>query len=152
MLYILLALAAFIALLVIRGLMFKPLPEASNQAQPETFDEAKAVSHLQALIRCKTVSYRDKTLEDNAEFDKLEKLLPELFPHVNKVCAFHKLSDRSLLFHWQGKAHDKPGVLMAHYDVVPVNEENWEKPPFAAILEDGVSIVVFRQLEITDLK
>lgn len=27
---------------------------------------------------------------------------------------------------------------MAHYDVVPVEEENWEKPPFSAVVEDGV--------------
>ncbi|MBQ2701105.1 MAG: M20 family peptidase [Clostridia bacterium] len=138
MLYVLLGIAAFIGVLLVRGAAFKPLAEASNESAPETFDEQKAVSHLQALIRCKTVSYRDKSLEDDGEFEKLEKLLPDLFPHVYQVCTFMKLGERSLLFRWQGENHEKPGVLMAHYDVVPVNEAAWSKPAFEALIEEGV--------------
>ena len=48
------------------------------------------------------------------------------------------MPDRGLLFTWEGKQHSEPSVLMAHYDVVPVDEAGWSKPPFEAILEDGV--------------
>ena len=79
------ALAVFIAVLLIRAAAFKPQKEEPVAAQPEQFDREKAVRDLQALIRCKTVSYRDRALEDDDEFDKLYALLPELFPNVYKT-------------------------------------------------------------------
>lgn len=132
------ALIVFIAVLVMRTTTFKPEPEEPIAATEEDFDGDKVVRDLQALIRCKTVSYRDQSLEEDAEFAKLEALLPQLFPHVHRVCAFIKPGPRSLLFHWKGKSAAAPGVLMAHYDVVPVNEEAWEKPAFDGLIENGV--------------
>ena len=128
----------FLAVLVIRALMFQPIPQPKLDAEPTHFEKDAAVSALQQLVRCKTVSNVDPSLEDDAEFEKLIHLLPELYPDILKVCTFTRFPDRGLLFHWKGKAHDKPSVMMAHYDVVPVVEEMWEKPPFAGILEDGV--------------
>ena len=76
-LYIILAaLVVFIAVLLIRAAAFRPQKEEPVVAEPEQFDREKAVRDLQALIRCKTVSYRDRALEDDAEFDKLYALLP----------------------------------------------------------------------------
>ena len=77
---ILAALAAFVAVLIVRTLRFTPLPDAPASDAPVDVDADKAVRDLQALIRCKTVSYRDKSLEDDNEFACLEALLPEMFP------------------------------------------------------------------------
>lgn len=132
------AIAAFIAVLLIRTLNFRPLPEPSPEKTEEQFDEEKAIRHLQALIRCRTESYADKSLENDAEFQKLTSLLPELFPHVFATCEFRAVGTRGLLLHWKGQSADKPTVLMAHYDVVPVNQEAWTKPAFDALIEDGV--------------
>mgnify|MGYP003292063815 CR=1 FL=1 len=131
-------LAAFLAVVLVRTLRFTPKPQPEISEEVYDFDKEKAVDALAQLVRCKTISYNDKTLEDNAEFDKLISLLPGLYPKVFEVCSFDQLPDRALLLRWPGKAAGDPAVLMAHYDVVPVNEENWEKPPFAAVLEDGV--------------
>ena len=131
------ALVVFVAVLLLRALSFKPEAQSPVSASEEVLDGDKAVRDLQALIRCKTVSYRDKALEDEKEFARLEALLPELFPHVHAVCAFEKPGPRSLLFSWKGRSDAAPGVLMAHYDVVPVNEELWDKPAFDAIIEHG---------------
>ena len=128
----------FLAVLVVRALMFNPKAQPALEADPIDFDKDAAVTSLQKLVQCKTVSNVDPALEDDAEFQKLIDLLPELYPDILKVCTFTKFPDRGLLFHWKGKASDAPCVMMSHYDVVPVVEEMWEKPPFAGILEDGV--------------
>ncbi|MBE6809479.1 MAG: M20/M25/M40 family metallo-hydrolase [Ruminococcaceae bacterium] len=138
-LYLVLAvILLFLAVILIRTLCFKPTSQPKILNDEIFFDKEQSISALQQLIRCKTVSYYDSSLEDDAEFEKLIKLLPELYPNVFKVCEFKMLPDRALLFKWSGKGNEKPTVLMAHYDVVPVDEASWQKPPFDAVIEDGV--------------
>lgn len=131
-------LVGFIALLLIRALAFKPKNNLKVVDAEEVFDKDMVITRLAELVKCKTISYSDKSLEDNAEFDKLIALLPKLYPNVFKICDYSELPDRALLFKWKGKNDGDPAVLMAHFDVVPVNEDMWEKPPFEAVLEDGV--------------
>lgn len=135
---ILAAFLLFIAVIAVRTVRFtpKPQPEVSDETFP--FDRDAAVDALAQLVRCKTVSYNDHSLEDDGEFEKLISLLPALYPKVFEVCSMDRLPDRGLLVRWPGKEAGDPAVLMAHYDVVPVNEDNWEKPPFAGIIEDGI--------------
>ena len=128
----------FAAVIAVRTVRFTPKPQPAVSDETFDFDKAAAVDALAQLVRCKTVSYNDKALEDDGEFEKLIGLLPGLYPNVFRECSFRQLPDRALLLRWPGKHEGDPTVLMAHYDVVPVNEEKWEKPPFAAILEDGV--------------
>ena len=131
-------LAVFIGTVLARASCFNPKPQPKTNPQPVCFDKDAAVDALARLIRCKTVSHYDHSLEDDAEFEKLIHLLPQLYPHVFEVCDFQQLPDRALLLRWPGKQSGNPSVMMAHYDVVPVNEENWEMPAFDGIIADGV--------------
>ena len=130
--------AVFFAVVLVRTLNFKPKaqPEVSNEEIK--FDRDGAVNALAELVKCRTVSYYDHSREDDGEFEKLISKLPQLYPNVFAACEFRQLPDRGLLFKWPGKADGDVAVMMAHYDVVPVNEDQWEKPAFAAIIEDGV--------------
>ncbi len=132
------ALGVLLAVVLIRTLLFRPRDNVAAQTNAEPFDGERAIAALQQLVRCKTVSYKDSSLEDDAEFRKLIDLLPTLYPQVFATCSFEELADRGLLFCWKGKASAEPAVLMAHYDVVPVNEELWDKPAFEGVIEDGI--------------
>ena len=137
--YILLGLLAlFLAVIVIRALMFRPKPNPPISQEAVAFDQQAAVDALQQLLQCKTISYNDHSLEDEAEFQKLIDLLPKLYPNVFGACEFQQLPDRALLLRWPGQTSGDPAVMMAHYDVVPADETCWEKPPFAGIIEDGI--------------
>ncbi len=134
---ILAAVFVFLAVIILRALCFKPKAQPAYNAPEEKFDKDGAIEALRTLIRFKTVSYKDKTLEDNAEFEALIDSLPTLYPHVFEYCEFKQLPDRALLFRWKGKSKGEPAVLMAHYDVVPTVDEAWSVPPFEAVLKDG---------------
>ena len=138
MLIIAAALGALITFIIVRGILFVPKIENKEKSTPVFVNSEKAVSALAEMIKCRTVSDVNKQNEDEGEFEKFEKLLPSLFPAVYEKCEFEKVGDRALLFRWRGKSSESPAVLMAHYDVVSVVEEDWEKPAFEGIIENGI--------------
>lgn len=132
-----LALLVFVAILLLRAVKFQPKAQPKLSENEEKVDTDRAVENLCALVRCKTVSYTDPSMEDDSEFEKLISLLPTLYPNVARDCEMTRMPDRGLLFRWKGKDAKDPAVMMAHYDVVPVNADAWEVDPFAAIVKDG---------------
>ena len=139
-LYIILGLiVCFLAVLLVRAAAFRPAPQQEKSVMPEEFDREAPVERLAQLIRCKTVSNNDPAMEDDREFEKLISLLPELYPSVFQCCGEPmRLPDRGLLLRWPGAQPGEPAVLMAHYDVVPVDENSWTMPPFCGEIVDGV--------------
>ena len=131
------AFVVLIATLLIRTAMFKP--KDAQKATPEAvdIDEKRAVESLRQMIRCKTVSSRDKSTVDEKEFVKFRELLKSRYPNIHKVCKLENIGETGLLYCWKGKKSEEPTVLMAHYDVVPADEAAWEKPAFEGIIEDG---------------
>ena len=123
---------------VIRTLAFKPIETESKEYCSFNVDKDKAINDLAEMIKCKTVSSVNKEEEDEAEFDKFKALLPKLFPAIHNRCELEYVGNRGLLYRYKGKNSDSPSVLMAHFDVVSVDEANWQKPPFDAVIENGV--------------
>ncbi|MBQ3235578.1 MAG: M20/M25/M40 family metallo-hydrolase [Clostridia bacterium] len=128
----------FFAVIIIRALCFKPYKQPVVSNETVDFDRDVAVENLRQLVMCKTISYTDKSLEDEKEFDKLLSLLPKLYPNVYANTELITFKSRGILLKWKGKSSEKPSVMMSHYDVVPVNEEGWSVPPFDGVIKDGV--------------
>lgn len=128
----------FLAVILVRAGQFKPHEDARSTPEAIALDKDKIIRDMQAMIRCKTVSYREESLVDREEFAKFEQVLKDCYPLVHKNCEFQKIGKTGLLYQLEGKKHEKPCIFMAHYDVVPVLEEGWEKPAFEAIIENDV--------------
>lgn len=132
------AFAALAGTLTLRALAFRPEQEERPLPDRAEIDPQKVADDLAAMVRCRTVSNLDHSLEDEAEFEKFRALLRERFPLLHERCAPERIGRNGLLFTWKGRSSTEPSVLMAHYDVVPADEANWSKPPFDGVIEDGV--------------
>jgi carboxypeptidase PM20D1 len=96
----------------------------------------RAVAKLQALVRIPTVSNRDPALVDTEAFDLLLAELERQFPLVHQRLELTRIPTHGLLFRWPGTSGERPVMLMAHLDVVPV-EGTWRHPPFSGAVADG---------------
>lgn len=105
-----------------------------------TMNEVPPIAErLSRMIQLPTVS-AELAARGSAPFDDFVALLAELYPRVHAGLTLERHTEFGLLFHWAGHrpAAGGPLVLMAHYDVVPVDEsDDWTHPPFAGAIANG---------------
>ncbi len=92
------------------------------------------------MIRLPTVS-AELDERGAGPFEDFVALLAELYPLVHAHLERERITDHGLLFRWAAReeSSDPPLVLMAHYDVVPVDEsDDWTHPPFDGVIADGL--------------
>ncbi len=98
----------------------------------------EVVERFRDLLGIATVSHTDEHEIDAAAFEKFRLALAEAFPLVHEHLTVHRVLEHSLLLHWTGSSSQEPVVLMAHIDVVPVDDSApWQHPPFSAEVHDG---------------
>src|SRR5690606_32273998 len=96
---------------------------------------------LAQALRIRTVSYAQEAPIDDAAFSAFHALLAERYPRVHAQLAIERIGAWSLLYRWSGRdSTQKPALLAAHMDVVPVEpgtEARWTHPAFAGVVADG---------------
>ncbi len=93
---------------------------------------------LSRMIQIPTVS-AEREERGSAPFDAFADLLAELYPRIHAELTRERITDAGLLYRWAGaQGTEAPVVLMAHYDVVPIDESDpWTYPPFEGRIADG---------------
>lgn len=122
---------------LIRTMNYKAERKEVASCEPIEVDSESAVRNLSDMIRIKTVSSVNKSEEDEGAFEEFRALLSERYPALYSKALVEYPTDRSILIRIKGESEDAVSVLMAHYDVVSVNESDWQKPPFGGVIEDG---------------
>lgn len=104
-------------------------------------DIDRAARRLSGAIRIPTITASDPEQADRAPFEQFIGYLEQAFPAAHKALEREIVNRYSLLYRWKGdKGGLKPILLMAHIDVVPVEEgteQFWSYPPFSGEIAEG---------------
>jgi carboxypeptidase PM20D1 len=134
-----------VSILLIGILLFNTFRFTSKQLATDTEPSPElsqaSLKHFQEAISYKTISYGDSTLFDSTQFLGFSGFLEKTYPSIHTKLSREIVADYSLLYKWEGKNSDlKPFVLMAHQDVVPIEEVTrsmWTVDPFAGEVKEG---------------
>ena len=88
---LIIAVAAFLAVIVARACMFKPVSDKKVEADSFSVDTKSATEHLRQMVRLKTVSNVEENQVDLGEFEKFRALLRTLYPHVYTACEYTEI-------------------------------------------------------------
>ncbi|QBS43992.1 M20/M25/M40 family metallo-hydrolase [Nocardia sp. CS682] len=99
--------------------------------------DLRTAERLAAALRCVTVSTDDPNHVDDAAFAQLSAHLEQSFPRVHAELELERFG-HSRLYRWPGVEPERVcAILLAHQDVVPVDDpQRWTHPPFAGVIDD----------------
>jgi carboxypeptidase PM20D1 len=132
-------------LLLIGVLLFNTFLFESKQLKVETIAASTpspvAIEHFQKAIGYKTISFGDSIHFDSSAFLGFHRYLQATYPQVHAKLKREKVLNYSLLYQWEGSNPAlNPIVLMAHQDVVPIEEATktmWSLDPFGGTIKDN---------------
>lgn len=125
-----------IVVLVVKTIFY---PSKQLDVEPEKAIEIsdKSVQNLGKAVSFRTISYEDFSLTDTLQFIQFHAFIDSTYPLIFEQLEKEIHGNNALLYKWQGKNIKlRPLVLLAHQDVVPVVEENWEKAPFSGEIDN----------------
>jgi carboxypeptidase PM20D1 len=140
LLFLLLVILALVGIVLFNTFTFRSI-QTKVEAEPAPDISPFALQHLSQAINFKTVSYNDSSLFDSAQFNSFHRFLREAYPLVHQNMTREVVEGYSLLYKWRGQdTTANPIVLMAHQDVVPIEEASkslWTVDPFAGVIKDN---------------
>ena len=102
---------------------------------------AEAIAHMSQAIQIKTETPNDAYEFDTATFFSYRKFLEKSYPLVHKNLPRTVIDSFNYVYEWKGTDTSLlPMVLMAHYDVVPVEASAiklWHAVPYGGEVKEG---------------
>jgi len=112
--------------------------QKSNELTPLT---KEAIAHMTESIQIKTETPNDAYEFDTATFFAYRKFLEKSYPLVHKNLPRTVIDSFNYIYEWKGTDTGiLPMVLMAHYDVVPVEGSAvklWHAAPYGGEVKEG---------------
>ena len=131
-----------VAIIALNTWIKKPSKRKEEGARVKSdLDSGKIAEHLSGMIHLKTLSASRMDGFDKKAFLGLHKYLEKTYPLLHKTLSKEVVNEYSLIYKWAGSGSDKkPFLMMAHMDVVPVDERtagDWEHDAFSGAIADG---------------
>ncbi len=142
---ILYAVIAFVVLLAsvmaINTIYKKSKKEMKYESEKLPIDSERIARNLSGMIKFRTITSDKMEGFDREAFLGLHKYLEETYPLIHSKLEREIINEYSLLYKWKGDGSGKkPFLMMAHMDVVPVDEgmvDRWEHEAFLGDIADG---------------
>lgn len=134
-------LVLLIGVLAFNTWRYQPQNATWEQVALPKVDTPALSALLSKAIQFKTVSMQDYPAGRPVDFADFTDWLNTAFPAATGAMDRQMINALTPLYRWQGSdTTQKPILLTAHYDVVPVENEGgarWQYPPFDGRIADG---------------